>query len=110
MLQPSGPRAGIDALSFWTPTSTSQPEPLRSMVPATAPATGVRSSAARWLLSLLHLLHLLRVALLHLLSLLLVPLLHLLRFRFISLLLRQLLMFVVLLLLEFPPVLVLLRD
>ena len=61
----------------------------------------VRYSSTRWLLSLLHLLHLLRVCLLHLLRLLLVLLLHLLRSRFISLLFRQLLMFLVLLLLEF---------
>ena len=75
----------------------------------TSPAA-TRSSAASWLLSLLHLLRLLRVSLLQLLRLLLVLLLHLLRSRWSSILFRQLLMFVVLLLLEFLPFLVLLRD
>ena len=72
------------------------------------PAATRFSAASR--LSLLHLLHLLRVSLLHLLRLLLVLLLHLLRSRWSGLLFRQLLMFLVLLLLEFLPVLVLLRD
>jgi hypothetical protein len=58
-----------------------------------------RCSAASWLLSLLHVLHLLRVPLLQLLRLLLVPLLHLLRFRRSGVLSRQPLMFLVLLLL-----------
>ena len=78
-------------------------------LPALA-ATPARSSAATWLLSLLHLLDLLRVSLLQLLRLLLVLLLHLLRSPLTGLLFRQLLMFPVLCLLEFLPILVLLRD
>ena len=70
----------------------------------------MRSSAAGRLLSLLHLLSLLRVTLLHLLGLLLVLLFQLLRSCRIGLLPRQLLMFLVLLLLEILPILVLLRD
>jgi len=63
------------------------------------PASAAAMSSAASRLSLLHLLHLLRVLLLHLLRLLLVLLLHLLGSRRGSLLLRQLLMFIVLLLL-----------
>ena len=66
------------------------------------------SAASR--LSLLHLLHLLRVPLMHLLRLLLVLLFNLLHSRWSSLLIRHLLMFRVLLLPEFLPILVLLRD
>ena len=59
---------------------------LRLVMPATPAAT--RSSAARWLLSLLYLLCLLRVGLLQFLRLLLVLLLHLLRSFGTSLLFR----------------------
>ena len=63
------------------------------------------ASAARRSLSLLHLLHLLRVSLLHLLGLLLMPLFHLLRSPRIGLLSGHLLMFTVLRLLEFLAIL-----
>jgi hypothetical protein len=76
-------------------------------LPPPAAATG-SASASR--LSLLHLLHLLRVPLMHLLRLLLVLLFNLLHSRRSSLLFRQLLMFRLLLLLQFLPILVLLRD
>jgi hypothetical protein len=68
-------------------------------------SAAARSSPARWLLFLLHLLGLLRVGLLQTLRLLLVLLLHLLRSLGTSLLFRQLLMLIVLLLLEFLPIL-----
>ena len=70
-----------------------------------ATTAAARSTAARWLLSLLHLLRLLRVGLLQFLRLLLVSLLHLLRSFGSSMLFRQLLMLIVLLLLEFLPIL-----
>lgn len=66
--------------------------------------TRVRGS---WRLSLLQLLHLLRVLLLQLLRLLLVSLLHLLRSRVINFLFCQLLVFLVLFLLEILPLLLL---
>jgi len=68
------------------------------------------STAAGRLLSLLHLLRLLRVCLLQLLRLLLVSLLHLLRLHRVSLLFGQFLVVPVLLLLQVLPVLGLLRD
>jgi hypothetical protein len=80
---------------------------LRLMTRATA---AVRSSAARRLLSRLHLLRLLRVCLLQFLRLLLVLLLCLLLSRFTSILFCQLLMFLVLFLLEFLSILGLLCD
>jgi hypothetical protein len=72
--------------------------------------TAAACSAAGWRLSLLYLLHLLRVPLRHLLRLLRVLLLGLLHSRGGSLLFRQLLMFLILRLLKFLPFLVLLGD